>query len=121
MANILLIVWLLLVSARGQEQGQGQQCKEQEFAQIRSNYESCASKKIREITSWLQTEEEEGEVKEEGVMAVCVSVRQLIHDCGNALSYCFKKEQVSCTMCGILLEILQGQGVDPGSTTERWP
>ena len=65
MANILLIGLLLLVSARGQEQEQGQQCKEQEFAQIRSNYESCASKKIREITSWLQAEEDEGEVKED--------------------------------------------------------
>merc|ERR1712215_98906 len=94
MNNISLVLWLLLVSARGQEQAK--QCKEQEFAQTRNNYELCASRKIGEITSWLQKEEQqqEKEEKEEGLMAVCRAVRQLIHDCGNALSYCFTTDQV---------------------------
>merc|ERR1711936_805437 len=96
MNNISLVLWLLLVSARGQEQVK--QCKEQEFAQTRNNYELCASRKIGEITSWLQKEEQEGqEEKEEGLIAVCRAVRQLIHDCGNALSYCFTTEQVEET------------------------
>ena len=90
MNNIVLILCLLTVSATGQEQ----ECKEEQFSQTRINYEGCASKKIHEITSWLQREEGEGELKEEGVTAVCSAVRELIHECGNALAFCFSDAQV---------------------------
>ena len=94
MTDKVFLLVLLLTSVKGQEE-QKQRCGEQQFSQTRSNYEICASKKIGEITSWLQREEEGGG-KEEGVMAVCLAVRQLIHHCGNALSFCFTEEQV-CT------------------------
>ena len=87
---LLELLVLLMLGVWAQEE-----CSHTQFAQTRVDYEGCASKKIREITSWLEREGDgQGQVEKEGIMAVCMAVRKLIHQCGNVLSFCFSDLQV---------------------------
>jgi len=84
----------VLLLALGLVAGQGNQlkCGQTQLQDTRTNYERCASNKIREITAWLQ-------MKEESILlsSVCTAVHELLHLCGDELGWCFTQEQVEVT------------------------
>ena len=66
-------------------------CSEQEFKDVRNQYEACANQKIENITELLETL---GNTDTRQDVVICDQVKQLINHCGQLLDQCFKLEQV---------------------------
>jgi len=61
-------------------------CGEDEIEETKTNYDSCASQKIGQITSWLGISGNKDDI--------CSAVRELLFECGTELGWCFSEDQV---------------------------